>query len=72
MLDSVRIQYRSGSRMGKTQHLTDLKVDGKRWLSSATLAEMDRAADRRLDGGFKGVPCPSCFELRSVNGSCGC
>ena len=71
MLQSVRSQYETTQRRSNTQHLVHIRSEKK----NIPWNEVDRQADRRLDGGFntsKNNLCPDCNEYRSVNGLCSC
>ena len=72
MLDSVKAQYETTSRYGATQNLVHLRQPRRPMPKQETL---DMLADRALDGGWKAWKtgtCDECFEVRSVNGACGC
>lgn len=72
MLDSVRSQYEVTERNGQIQNRVHLSEPRQPMPPQSVLDEL---ADRALDGGWntrKSNTCPDCYEVRSVNGSCGC
>lgn len=72
MLSSQKSQYEVTSRRGNVQHLAHIK-EPKR--SMPPQWALDKAADEKLTGNFntrKSNICGTCFEAKSVNGSCGC
>jgi hypothetical protein len=73
MLDSVRAQYETTRRFGATQHLAHVR-EARR--PTPGQGELDRAADRRFDGGYRAWrkdTCPTCYEARAVGArTCAC
>jgi hypothetical protein len=63
-------------RQDRTQHRAHVK--GQKYGKFPGQAVIDAAAERQMNGGYRGKQrsrtnqCGVCFQLRSIEGTCGC